>query len=398
MASHNFDVCMLAENSFRNDSRVLREARSLARHGLRVQLLALWDPGQEPVEQVEGFQVRRLRVRLRALRARWALGLKGAEFVARLLWSALASKARVYHAHHPLVLLPAVIAAKVRRARLVYDCHELATGMPGQSRFQRRALRWYEGALVRFVDGVIMSDGASRGEAFRAAHGYRGPIVSVYNCPVLVEVAGCREDLRAALDLPRNARLVIYTGAVGPARGLEETIESMPRWPPDAHCAIIGMRTESEEQRLRALAKARGVAGRVHFFGPVPPDQVAPWAASADLGLVLIQNASLSYYYSAPTKMFEMIMARVPQVASDFPEIRRVVVSNPVGPLGEVVDPADPQAIAEAVCRILTDSAAHETYRRNADALARARYNWAVEERTLLDLYGGLLRADGPTP
>ena len=103
--------------------------------------------------------------------------------------------------------------------------------------------------------------------------------------------------------------------------------------------------------------------------------------------MILIQNVSLSYYYSAPTKMFEMIMGRVPQVASDFPEIRRVVVDNPVGPVGKVVDPSDPQTVGKAVRQLIEDEALHHVYKTNADVLARTVYNWEAQEKTLLGIY-----------
>ncbi len=392
MSPRKYDVCMLVQSNFKNHARVLKEARSLARQGLKVNLLALHHPGTERREYVHGFWVQRLPVWSRVFRGRWFLGLKAAEFIARLLWSALASRSHVYHAHHPVTLLPAVIAAKLRRAKVVYDIHELHFALPEQTPFQRRLVRWYEGVLVRLVDGVIMSDGASRTEAFRAAHDYHKPIHYVYNCAAAVEVAGNEKDLHRELGIPATHHLVVYTGLIGTFRGVDQTIESMSRWPPSAHFVMIGPRTEAEERRLMALAAEHHVGERVHMWGPVPPDEVALWAACATTSVVLIQNTSLSYYYSAPTKMFETIMARVPQVSSDFPEIRRVVRENPVGPVGEVVPPADPQAIGEAVCRIIEDEALRQAYRRNADVLARTLYHWGTQEKVLVDLYQELLR------
>jgi len=386
-----YDVCMLLENSFKNDARVLKEARSLARQGLKTKLLALRDPGTAAVEEVFGFRVIRLAVRSRALRGRWALGLKAVEFVGRLLWSTVFHRAEAYHAHHPMCLLPAVMAAKLRRSKVVYDMHELHVGLTDQTPWGRMLVTWYERALLRFVDLLIMSDGASRTKVFRSVHNYHKPIHYIYNCAATPEASASPKDLRGELGIPATHQIVVYTGFIATHRGLEQTIESMSQWPSGSHFVMIGHRTEAEEERLLALARRRGATGRVHLWGPVPPDDVALWARCADVAVVLIQPISSSYRNSAPTKMFEAIMAGVPQVASDFPEIRRVVQNNPVGPVGEVVDPTDTGAIAAAVGRIMKHQPSRETYRRNADVLARTVYNWEVQGQALIDLYAETL-------
>ena len=387
MGPSKYDVCMLLENSFRNDARVLKETRSLAHQGLAVILVALRDPGTKTRESIHGFHVQRLHVWSRTLKGRWFLVLKIAEFTARLTWSALASRARVYHAHHLVCLLPAIVAAKLRRAKVVYDVHELRFALPEQGPLRGKFVKWYEGALVRLVDRVIMSDGASRTAVFRAAHNYRKPIEYVYNCAVDMNISANEHDLRKELGIPDSERVVVYTGLIGDFRGLEQTIQSMSRWPSRSHFVMIGTRTEAEERRLRVLAIDHGVEKRVHFWGPVPPDDVALWASRADISVVLIQNISLSYYYSAPTKMFESIMARVPQVSSDFPEISRVVLENEVGPVGVVVDPSDAEAVGRAIDELLRDDERRNTYRQNADALARSSCNWQTQERVLVSMY-----------
>lgn len=384
---------MLVENSFRNDARVLKEARSLAASGMAVVLLARHEPGVTPQrERIGGFCVQRIALWSERLRGRWTFPLRVFEFLARFTLWALRDRARVYHAHHLTTLLPAAVAAKIYGASVVYDCHELAIALPGDSPMKRRLVRWYEGLLLRMVDRVIMSDGASRARVFRDAHRYSKPVDYVYNCPVSNDVSKCQGRLRQALGIAPSDPVVVYTGAVGPFRGLEVAIRSMASWPPRTHLVMIGPRTEEEEGPLVRVAEEYRVGSRVHFWGPVPPDDVPCWAADADVSIVLIEKAGLSYYYSAPTKMFESIMARVPQVASDFPEIRRVVTGNAVGPVGRLVDPADEAAVGQAVNDLLADEALRCAYRRSADILARDSLNWETQERTLLALYDDVMR------
>lgn len=389
-------VLMVVQNPFFSDSRVLRIAGSIASRGPGVTLLALEAPGLPEREQVGGFQVRRMRLRSRAFRGKVALPLKVTEYLAKVLVECVRSHARVYHVHDPLPLAPAIVASWFTGAKVVYDVHELHFAMPRVGRAQNFATRVYESVVVRGVDRVIMSDGASRTALFRNAHRYSKPIEYVYNCPMPVEYPASTNDLRSALGIPAGAPLVVFTGNVGHDRALDRIVSGIPKWPADAHFAMLGKVGDGAAEWLPALARKIGVADRVHFYGPVPPHDVVLWAMSADIASTLVENVGDSYFNSAPTKMFEAIMARLPQVASAFPEIQRVVRDNPVGPVGEVVDPSDTDAITSALVRLLSDSGLRKEYRHNADRLARSFFNWRIEEGKLFGVYDavapGLLR------
>ena len=52
---------------------------------------------------------------------------------------------------------------------------------------------------------------------------------------------------------------------------------------------------------------------------------------SADVGVALIENISLSDYYSLPNKFFEYVFSGLPVLVSDFPDISRVVKKYDLG-------------------------------------------------------------------
>jgi glycosyltransferase involved in cell wall biosynthesis len=313
------------------------------------------------------------------------------EFSVKVGLESIRSRAKVFHVHHPAILLVGVICARISNAKLVYDCHELAIAMPRDGQLKRRLIKFYEGILLRFVDIVIMSDGASRANAFRQAHHYDKPIEYIYNCPVEVNVPRDKKDVRDELEIDSTNPIVVYTGMVGLSRGLDVAISSMAYWPQDTHFVMIGTFNADYHNLLIQQAESQQVRHRVHFFGPVPPDDVALWAAGADVALVLIQNAGLSYYYSAPTKMFESIMAGVPQVSSNFPEFSRVILENGVGPVGTLVNPSDAPSIGKAVSELITNKSLQNCFRENANTLASTMYNWEKQERVLISMYQRIL-------
>jgi len=48
--------------------------------------------------------------------------------------------------------------------------------------------------------------------------------------------------------------------------------------------------------------------------------------ASVDIGVSLIENLSTSYYYALPNKLFEYIMADVPVVVSNLPQMKKLLI------------------------------------------------------------------------
>ena len=102
--------------------------------------------------------------------------------------------------------------------------------------------------------------------------------------------------------------------------------------------------------------------------------------AACDAGVIPIVGSCLSYVYAAPNKLFEDMMAGIPVVASDLPDMAAIVRREGVGTL--ITDPEDPAAVAAAVRRRVKGE--------RGRTAALARYNWEREQAKLLEVYGRL--------
>jgi glycosyltransferase involved in cell wall biosynthesis len=123
----------------------------------------------------------------------------------------------------------------------------------------------------------------------------------------------------------------------------------------------------------------------VTILPPRPFDELVRTAAAATVGIVPLHGDTQNNYLGDTNKLNEYLMAGLPVVASDFPEVRRVVTQGEP-PVGELFDPRSPASIAEAVRKVL-DPALYEGRRREARRLALEVFNWQVEERRLLAAY-----------
>jgi len=192
--------------------------------------------------------------------------------------------------------------------------------------------------------------------------------------------------VRSDIGLSETAILAIYVGKVTINRGLEQLVEALT-YCPDVHVALLGPKHLPTEAAVRALAKQLQVDSRLHILDSVPPNAVASYIVSADVGVIPTQDVCLSYRFSLPNKLFEMTFAGLPICVSDLPEQRAFIerAGN-----GLVMDEKDPRDISRAILA---------TYESRADLSLSAEelrelmqeYSWESQARVLVRAYRDLL-------
>lgn len=378
------NVTMLVLNNFTHDARVHREAKTLAVSGYDVMVLALHRSGLPLVEQVDGYRVKRLELASRNLRGgRFAPLLKYLDMIFAVARVTKLRPADVYHSHDGNSLLATYPVVKRDHAAWVYDSHELERGRNIGSThlvgIYRCLWSFPERLFIRRVNAVISAN-PSYASQLVTAYSIQPPVV-VMNCPEYT-VPPESSLLHNRIGAPANRMIALYQGAVVPGRGIEVCIRSLKYTDLEIDFVVLGDGRARGD--LVALASELGLSDRVHFLGFVPLESLLAYTASADIGLSLIQNTCLSYYYSLPNKVLEYVMAGLPVVASDFPEMRRIVQEYKVG---EVVhDPSSPQQVGAAMEKILADSSYCQQIQVNARRAAKF-LNWEREEENLLALY-----------
>lgn len=372
-------VAMLLHKSVEFDSRVSREARALAAAGHQVTVVEL-HPGARGA--LDGFS--RVSVSPPALvRRTLPVGLYRAVFLAAFLVRLLRLRPDIVHAHDAAMLLPGLAGARLTRARLVYDSHELATGVPYRDGRWAAFVSVIERIAVPRADAVVT---VTEGIAWRlqALYGLRDRPAVVRNVTALAPPKGSTGVLRRRLRLDREP-LVLHQGAPAPDRGGEQLIAAMVEVP-GAHLVFLGSSPFPRyEDGLREQAAAAGVAGRVHFLPSVPLDRLLEHTADADVGVSLLQDTCENHRLALPNKLFEYVTAGVPVVVSDLPELGRLVEQHGIG---WTVAPDDARALAERLRAALAERGDPA----RAERLARAaeRLSWTREQARLVAVYDGL--------
>jgi len=292
------------------------------------------------------------------------------------------SPSDIYHAHD-LNTLPVAWWAKRRLGgKLVYDSHELYPETSTLGRFERCFARIVERLLINSCDSVITVNGSIADELVRRYRS-RSPVV-IKNCPDMKPVSEPTELIRQKLGIEPKEAIILYQGGFSPNRGLENLLLALHYLPEGS---LVFMGWGKLEDQLRSQAEEKGwLNKKVFLIPPVPQKELLAWTASADVGVIPYRAVGLNNYYTLPNKLFEYIAAGIPVAASNFPELRKIVLGHQ---LGAVFNPEDPKDIARAIKYILSDPERYQRMKENARKAARI-YNWENESKKLLALYAEL--------
>lgn len=360
------------------DQRMQRICGSLAAAGYDVLLVGREWARSQPLTPQPYAQHR--------LRCRFQRGkLFYLEFNLRLLLYLLGQRAAAWCAIDLDTALPVWLRARLGGQPFVYDAHELFTEVPevvarpGVQRLWRRVERFVvPRAQLAYTVGPALA------KIFEARYGR--PFAVIRNISRLAE-----EELPSAPVAAPLTGYILYQGALNAGRGLEQLLDAMPLVA--GRLVICGEGDLSEPLRQQAARLGLLETAQVEFRGFVLPQELREVTRHAALGLNLLENTGLSYYYSLANKFFDYLHAGIPQVVVDFPEYR---VLNDQYAVAELVPDLQPATLATALNRLLRDEPARYQYLAENCRRARPELSWQHEEQRLLALYAALVGSPNP--
>jgi glycosyltransferase involved in cell wall biosynthesis len=308
------------------------------------------------------------------------------EVAVRMVRAARRIRPDIIHANDLETLPIGCVLARLHRAKLVYDAHELwrdpgsRAGIPTWL-FNLAVMteRW----LAPKADGVIT---VSESIAEDMRDHLRIPLPTLVRnvpWPRTAQVQGPNHPgpLRRNLGLGPDTPILLYQGFMAEGYGVPFLLEALPSIPPPAVMVCLGF--GPLQGPLAQRAEALGISDRVYFHPAVPPEVLISYTADATIGVCPSQGTCTSYDYSLPNKLFEYVQAGLPIAASNLAEIGRLVRRYN---LGETFDHSNSQAIAGTLNRMLANPRFLEACREAAATAAR-ELNWRQEERHLVELY-----------
>lgn len=348
------------------DQRMQRICSSLSLHGYSVLLAGRKWPESKPL-QPQVYRQHRLNCFFHKGKFFYL------EYNLRLFFFLLFQRADAYGAADPDTALPIWLKAKLTDKPFIFDAHEYFSEVPEvveRPKIQR-FWQWVEAFIIPKAQ-LRYTVTQSLARLFQEKSGY--PFEVIRNITVL----------KPQPIPPKPNRYILYQGAVNEGRGLEMLLDVMPEI--EAELWICGKGEVLDN--LVEQAEKIGISGKVKFLGYVLPAELEKITRQAYIGVNLLENRGLSYYYSLANKFFDYLHAGVPQVVINFPEYENLNNQYHVG----LAIPLEKAALKNALTLLLTDEKQYAGMVKNC-LVAREELNWQQEEQKLTALYEQLWQA-----
>jgi glycosyltransferase involved in cell wall biosynthesis len=388
-------VTMLVPDD-RIDRRVLLSGRSLSEAGWSVTVIAAPYPAPIDQDQIDFPELHIVRIVTGVNAAVPPEALPGNPrhsaswrdvyfYHFNFLELALRHPALVYAANDLPVLPAAAVAAAEIGATLVFDAHELYPEIGAYSAEQRVLYREAEADLIKDA-ALVTTINQSIAEEMAQRYGIATPEI-LLNAPAALSAhdATPADVLRRELQISPDKHILLYQGLLALYRNLEDLVASMAAVQSEDVVLVIMGPDAGQREVLETIARDAGTLGlRVLFRDPVPQRVLLSYTAGADVGIVPYPAVDLNSRYCTPNKLFEFIVAGVPILANDLPELRRYVHDTGFGQVRTLDGPA---SFAAAI-----DTMFHSDLQSYRERLAARRheFTWEAQGKKLVGLYRDL--------
>ena len=354
-------ICTVT-NDLTYDQRMIRICTSLSKAGYRVTLVGRLRSFSKPLQQ-EPFQQVRLRCWLNQGKLFYL------EYNVRLFFFLFFHSFDAVCSVDLDTLLPGFWVSRFKGKACVFDAHEYFTEVPEVVRRPRVKKIWEilaDWLLPKLKYAYTVGGGLA--DIFEKRYGI--PFSVIRNVPFTQQ---------ALAERPRNPIILLYQGALNEGRGLEYMIETMK----DLENTELWLAGEGDlSTTLRKLTQELDLEKKVSFLGFLSPDELKKVTLKATIGLNLLENKGLSYYYSLANKAFDYIQAGIPSINMNFPEYQKI---NKEFDVFLLIDDLHPATLRKAI-EDLRDDELYNRLHKNC-LVARKKLVWEEEEKQLLEFW-----------
>ncbi len=356
-------ICTVT-NDLTYDQRMIRICTSLSKGGYDVLLVGRNKKKSIPLKKRD-FQQKRLNCFFEKGKLFYL------EYNIRLFFFLFFSSFDIVNAIDLDTILPAYCMSKIKRKPIVYDAHEYFTEVPEvvtRPKVQRIWKKIEQLTIPNIKYNYTVC--SSLAELFEKE--YETSFGVIRNVPF--------QTKKSEIKNKKEPKIILYQGALNEGRGLEEMIDAMQ----DIEGAEFWMAGEGDlSEELRERVNKRKINHKIKFLGYMQPEDLQELTPSVYVGLNLLQNKGLSYYYSLANKAFDYIQALVPAIHMDFPEYRKI---NQKYEIGILATNLEKETLVGIIQQLIQDEDLYQRLKENCRK-ARKEFIWEKEEKKLLALY-----------
>ena len=347
-------ICYLGNPDY--DTRVNNLYESLVKNGYKVNVIG-FDWRNENSQISTGAKTI---YRLRKTKFSLLFYLRFAVLLSKWL---LKSKSYFYFAEDVYTLPFVTFFAGLKGAKVIYNSRELYMSLAGL-RNKPRIQKGIAAIEKMFIHktSVVLTTGDMDTEYIKKYYNIKN-VYTIRNLPNLSQPDNI-VDLREKYNLPGNCKILLYQGVLFEGRGIGVIIKLLKQL---EGFVFVLLGIGEYQNKYEKMAEEYGVSERVIFAGAIEQGELKNYTAGADIGVSLIENISESYYYALPNKLFEYIMAGLPVIVSDLPQMKKVVEGYNVG---AAIDIEDEERIIDVVKQIACEEEKYNKFKNNCASAA----------------------------
>lgn len=403
------NIGMILNAPYPPDLRVKKETDALVKAGFKIFLLCLRQEKESYREELAGVVIERIDAgknnhQLALRDAIMSLTFRHPEFLETLPRWVNENKIAAIHVHDLPLAGTALSVRKLTGINVIVDLHE------NYPEALRTWFLWKKGWLIKLKNRIFMDPGRWTTLEKRAV-GESDYVIAVIeemkerlisnhgvNPEKIIVIPNTEEksfanqpiDSTVYVDFENKFRIV-YSGGIGPHRGIDTAIEGMGYLKDftDIELIIIGSGSKDVIDYLQKLSRNLGVSEHVHFLGHQSFQKFYSFMHLADVN-VIPHKSNAHTDNTIPHKLFQSMMSGRPVIVSSSAPLKRIISENQAGLIFEA---GDAQDFARRVIELYKNRQLGDALGKNGrHATYNGSLNWDHDQQTLVGFYRNLLK------
>jgi len=366
-------------------SEIHREPRAekeiaLLSNDYRVEVLC-WDREKKSskVEENNGYLIHRCQIN-----GKYGGGFKNVFFMLewwlyQFFWL-LKNSFDIVHVCDFDAYFPSLIAAKIKRKKIVYDLFDFYGDMIGAPDLAKKFIKKVDIFLIQFADGVIVTDD-NRINQIKGSRPKR--LIVIYNTP-----PDFYDKFYKNIEDTKKTDIFTlgYIGLIGKGRGYDILLKMVAEIP-NTNFIFGGISISESEEDLR---KKMENVPNVNFLGKVfPYEKTLEALSKCDAMFALYDPASATHKYSSANKIFESMMLAKPIVVSKNTGMDKIIKKYESG---LIVEYGNKDQIKQAIFKLMAlKKSKNNFYGENGRKAYLNFFHIKIMKERLLNFYASIL-------
>ncbi len=379
---HNINLHIFPCYDFTYESRIKRITKSMSYISKidNIILVGIWNKGLSKFEKIDKKRsIIRIKLFTQILGSSiFSRMIQNFEWMIKIIFKFINKDIILINIHNLSVLPLAFVFKVFKKIKIIYDTHELETERNGWGILRKKISKIIELIFIKFIDYTLVVSPIIE-KWYKEK--YKIKAYTIINVPKLSKNHKSK-IFHKIFNLSEDKIIFLYQGDFSKGRGLESLINIFKNNFFE-NKIIIFMGHGYYQKQIIELSR---INNQIFYHPPVDPKILLRYTSSANVGLCLIENTCLSYYYSLPNKFFEYSMAKIPVIVSDLLLLKEITIKNKIGYV------VKNNTLEESLIRLI-QSIKKEDLKSFEENLIKftKKYNWEIEEKKLLTLYNKLI-------